>query len=79
MQEVRCPNCGHSADVDDREPIWGAGGSEEALKCPECGHLDLVSVLNTDARRLVFEAAVSRWLVRLKERVQPRSEPKGVA
>ncbi len=79
MQEVRCPNCGHSADVDDREPIWGAGGSEEALKCPECSHLDLVSVLNTDARRLVFEAAVSRWLVRLEERVQPRSEPKGVA
>ncbi len=79
MQEVRCPDCGHSADVDDREPIWGAGGSEEALKCPECGHLDLVSVLNTDARRLVFEAAVSRWLVRLEERVQPRSEPKGAA
>ncbi len=30
-------------------------------------------------RRLVFEAAVGRWLVRLEERVQPRSEPKGVA
>ncbi len=79
MQEVRCPDCGHSADVDDREPVWGAGGSEEALKCPECGHLDLLSLLNTDAHRLVFEAAVSRWLVRLEERMQPRSEPEGVA
>ena len=79
MQEVRCPDCGHSADVDNREPLWGAGGSEEALKCPECGHLDLLSPLNTDARRLMFEAAVGRWLGRLEGRMQPRSAPTGEA
>lgn len=78
MQEVCCRYCGRSAEVDDRDPLWGAGGSE-ALKCPECGHLDLLSVFNADARRVVFEAAVIRWLVKLEERVQPRPEPTGVA
>lgn len=78
MQEVCCRYCGRRADLDDREPVWGEGGSE-ALKCPQCGHLDLLSVLNADARRLVFEAAVSRWLVKLEERVQPQPEPTRVA
>ena len=78
MQEVCCRYCSRRADVDDREPVWGGGGSE-ALKCPQCGHLDFLSVLNVDARRLVFEAAVSRWLVKLEERVQPQPEPTRVA
>ena len=70
MQEVYCRYCDRRADVEDRDPVWGAGGSEEGLKCPECGHLDSLSVLNADARRLVFEAAVGRWLARLEERMR---------
>ena len=64
--------------MDDRNPVWEEGGSE-ALKCPQCGHLDLLSVLNADDRRLVFEAAVRKWLAKLEERVQPEPEPTGVA
>jgi DNA-directed RNA polymerase subunit RPC12/RpoP len=79
MQEVCCRYCGRRADVNDREPVWGAGGSEEALKCPECGHLDLMSVLNADARRLVFEAAIRRWLVRLEAQMRSHSESTKVA
>ena len=79
MQEVCCRYCGRCADVDDREPLWGAGGSEEALKCPECGYLDLLSLLNTDARRLMFEAAITRWLVRLEEQMQSHPVPTKVA
>ncbi len=79
MQEVCCRYCGRRAEVDDREPVWGAGGGEEALKCPECGHLDSMSLLNADARRLVFETAVGRWLVRLEERMQSRPAPTKVA
>lgn len=78
MQEVCCRYCGRRADVEDRDPVWGEGGSE-ALQCPKCGHLDLLSLLNADARRLVFEAAVRRWLAKLEERVQPRQEPTEVA
>ncbi len=79
MQEVCCRYCSRRAEVDDREPLWGAGGSEEALKCPECGHHDLLSLVNADARRLVFEAAVGRWLVRLEEQIQSHPEPTKVA
>ncbi len=79
MQEVCCRYCGRHAEVDDREPVWGAGGREEALKCPECGHLDLLSRLNTDARRLVFETAIRRWLVRLEEQMRSRPAPTKVA
>ena len=79
MQEVSCRHCGRRADVDDREPTWGAGGSEEALKCPECGHHDLLSGLNADARRLVFEAVIRRWLVRLEERMHSHPVPTKVA
>jgi DNA-directed RNA polymerase subunit RPC12/RpoP len=79
MQEINCRHCGRCADVEDREPVWGAGGSEEALKCPECGHLDLMSGLNTDARRLVFEGAIRRWLVRLEEQMQSHPAPTKVA
>ena len=78
MQEVCCRYCGRRADVDDREPVWVEGGSE-ALRCPQCGQLDLLSMYNVDARPLVFEAAVRRWLVKLEERVQPHPEPTGVA
>ena len=79
MQEISCRHCGHSADVEDRDPVWGAGGSEEALKCPECDHTDLLSRLNTDARRLVFEAAIGRWLVRLEGQMQSHPAPTRVA
>ena len=79
MQEVCCRYCGRRADVEDREPVWGAGGTEEALKCPQCGHLDLLSQLNADARRLVFEAAIGRWLVRLEERMLSHPAPTKVA
>ena len=79
MQEVYCRHCDRSADVEDREPVWGACGSEEALRCPECGHLDSLSHLDADARRLVFEAAVGRWLVRLEERMRSHPEPTRVA
>ena len=75
MQEVHCRHCGRSADAEDREPVWGAGGSEEALKCPECGHLDLLYQLNADARRLVFEGAIRRWLVRLEKQMQSHPVP----
>jgi hypothetical protein len=75
MQEVYCRHCNRSADVEDREPLWGAGGSEEALKCPECGHLDLLSGLNADARRLVFEGEIRRWLVKLGERMRSHPDP----
>jgi hypothetical protein len=79
MQEAYCRHCDRSADVEDREPVWGAGGSEEALKCPECGHLDSLSGLNADARRLVFEGAIRRWLVKLEERMRSRPAPTKVA
>jgi hypothetical protein len=79
MQEAYCRHCDRSADVEDREPVWGAGGSEKALKCPECDHLDSLSGLNADARRLVFEGAVVRWLVRLEERMRSRPAPTKVA
>jgi len=79
MQEVHCRHCGRSADAEDRDPVWGAGGSEEALKCPECGHLDLLYQLNADARRLVFEGAIRRWLVRLEERMRSHPAPTKVA
>ena len=79
MQEVCCRYCGRRAEVDDREPVWGAGGSEETLKCPECGHLDSLSLLNTDARRLLFEAAIGRWFVRLEGRMRSRPAPTKVA
>jgi hypothetical protein len=78
MQEVCCRYCRRRAEVDDREPMWGEGGSE-ALKCPQCGHLDLLSLFNADARWVVFEAAVRRWLETLEERVQPRPEPTEIA
>jgi len=78
MQEVCCRYCRRCAEVEDREPVWGDGGSE-ALKCPQCGHLDLLSLLNADARQLVFEAAVGRWLAKLEERVQPRLQPSELA
>ena len=51
----------------------------QEVRCPDCGHLDLLSLLNTDARRLLFEAAVGRWLGRLEGRMQPRSAPAGEA
>lgn len=35
MQDAYCRHCDRSADVDYREPVWGAGGSEEALRCPD--------------------------------------------
>ena len=79
MQEVCCRYCGRRADVDDRDPVWGAGGSEEALKCPECGHLDVLPLYNADARRLVFEAAIRRWLVRLEEQMQSHPVPTKIA
>ena len=79
MQEVYCRHCGRSADVEDRDPVWGAGGIEEGLKCPECGHLDLLSQLNDDARRLVYGAAIGRWLARLEERMRSHPEPTKVA
>ncbi len=79
MQEVCCRHCGRRADVNDREPVWGVGGIEEALKCPECGHLDSLSLPNADARRLLFEAAVGRWLVGLEGRMQSRPAPTRVA
>ena len=79
MQKVCCRYCGRCADVDDREPVWGASGIEEGLKCPECGHLDSLSRLNADARRLVFEAAIGRWLARLEERMRSRPAPTKVA
>ena len=52
---------------------------QEALQCPECGHLDSLSLLNADARRLVIEAAVRRWLAKIEERVQSQPQPTGVA
>ncbi len=79
MQEVYCRHCDRSADVDYREPVWGAGGSEEALRCPECGRLDSLSHLDADAHRLVFEAAVGRWLARLEERMRSHPEATKVA
>jgi hypothetical protein len=79
MQEAYCRHCDRSADVEDREPVWGAGGSEKALKCTECGHLDLLSGLDTDARRLVFEGAIRRWLVKLEEQMRPHPAPTKVA
>ena len=79
MQEVHCRHCGRSAEAEDRDPVWGAGGSEEALKCPECGHLDLLYQLNADASRLVFEGAIGRWLVRLEERMRSHPAPTKVA
>ena len=78
MQEVCCRYCRRCADVDDRNPVWEEGGSE-ALKCPQCGHLDLLSLLNADDRRLVFEAAVRRWLAKLEGGVQPGPAPTRVA
>lgn len=78
MQEVCCRYCGRRAEVDDRDPVWEDGGSE-ALQCPECGHLDSLSLLNADARRLVIEAAVRRWLAKIEERVQPQPQPTGLA
>ena len=74
MQEACCYYCRRCSDVDDRLPMWAENGSE-ALKCPQCGHLDSLGLLNADARRLVFEAAVRRWLAKLEERVQLGHQP----
>lgn len=76
MQEVCCYYCRRLSDVDDRQPMWGVGRSE-ALRCPQCGHLDSLALFNADARQVVFESAVGRWLAGLEERIrsgQPAAE-----
>jgi hypothetical protein len=50
--------------------------------CRYCGRraeVDDRDPIWLEGRRLVFEAAVRRWLAKIEERVQPRPEPTGVA
>jgi hypothetical protein len=50
--------------------IWGDAKSV-ALQCPQYGHLDYLPQPDAHARRLVFEEAGRRYLVRFENSAQP--------
>jgi hypothetical protein len=53
--------CGRNGELEDREPVLGAGG-RWLLRCPSeaCGHLEDLAWLGEDTALLIWGEAVDR-------------------